>query len=113
MSKKIQKKLSNAVHQMIPDDMYDRISQNVVPGTERIMNMNTVATVKKRSMKWFGIAVAACLLIICGTFGGVYYSSNMMVDSIVDIDVNPSIEISINKKEKEHHHLHRLRRAWK
>lgn len=100
MNKKIQKNLSDAVRQMIPDDMYERISQNIVPDTERIMNMNTPVTVKKSPMKWIGIAVAACLLIVCGTLGGFYYSGNMMVDSIVDIDVNPSIEIFTNKKDK-------------
>ena len=100
MNKNIQKNLSDAVCQMIPDDMYERISQNIVPDTERIMNMNTPVTVKKSPMKWIGIAVAACLLIVCGTFGGFYYSGNMMVDSIVDIDVNPSIEIFTNKKDK-------------
>lgn len=100
MNKKIQKNLSDAVRQMIPDDMYERISQNIVPETERIMNMNTPVTVKKSPMKWIGIAVAACLLIVCGTLGGFYYSGNMMVDSIVDIDVNPSIEIFTNKKDK-------------
>mgnify|MGYP002541937548 FL=1 len=100
MNKKIQKNLSDAVRQMIPDDIYERISQNIVPETERIMNMNTPVTVKKSPMKWIGIAVAACLLIVCGTLGGFYYSGNMMVDSIVDIDVNPSIEIFTNKKDK-------------
>lgn len=100
MNKNIQKNLSDAVRQMIPDDMYERISQNIVPDTERIMNMNTPVTVKKSPMKWIGIAVAACLLIVCGTLGGFYYSGNMMVDSIVDIDVNPSIEIFTNKKDK-------------
>ncbi len=100
MNKNIQKNLSDAVCQMIPDDMYERISQNIVPDTERIMNMNTPVTVKKSPMKWIGIAVAACLLIVCGTLGGFYYSGNMMVDSIVDIDVNPSIEIFTNKKDK-------------
>ena len=100
MNKNIQKNLSDAVRQMIPDDMYERISQNIVPDTERIMNMNTPVTVKKSPMKWIGIAVAACLLIVFGTLGGFYYSGNMMVDSIVDIDVNPSIEIFTNKKDK-------------
>ncbi len=100
MNKNIQKNLSDAVRQMIPDDMYERISQNIVPETERIMNMNTPVTVKKSPMKWIGIVAAACLLIVCGTLGGFYYSGNMMVDSIVDIDVNPSIEISTNKKDK-------------
>lgn len=100
MNNNIQKNLSDAVRQMIPDDMYQRISQNIVPDEERIMRMNTPVTVKQSPLKWIGTAVAACLLIVCGTLGGFYYSGNMAVDSIVDIDVNPSIEISTNKKDK-------------
>ncbi len=98
----VEKRLSDAAKQMIPGDMYSRITQSIAQ-EERTMNMNTTTfdpTVrKKRPMRWLGIAVAACLLLVCGIFGGNYYSNNLMVDSIVDIDVNPGIEISTNRND--------------
>lgn len=55
-------------------------------------------TVKFRNFKIIG-AIAACLCIMLGI--GVYqYTYNMKVDSIVAIDVNPSIEIQLSKSEK-------------
>ena len=44
-------------------------------------------------------AVAACLVLVIGLFGFSYYSKNIAVDSIIEIDVNPSIEIKTNKSD--------------
>lgn len=98
----IEKHLSDAAKQMIPGDMYSRITQNIAQ-EERTMDMNTTifkqTARKKRPIRWLGMAAAACLLLVCGIFGGSYYSNNLMVDSIVDIDVNPGIEISTNRND--------------
>ncbi len=98
----MEKRLSDAAKQMIPGDMYDRITQSIAQ-EERTMNMNTTTLTptarKKRPMRWLSIAAAACILLVCGIFGGNYYSNNLKVDSIVDIDVNPGIEISTNRND--------------
>ncbi len=98
----IEKRLSDASKQMIPEDMYSRITQSIAQ-EERTMSMNTTTKVpttrKKRLTRWMGIVAAACILLVCGIFGGKYYVTNLKVDSIVDIDVNPSIEICTNKKD--------------
>lgn len=98
----IEKRLSDASKQMIPEDMYSRITQSIAQ-EERTMSMNTTTNVpttrKKLPTRWIGIAAAACILLVCGIFGGKYYFNNLKVDSIVDIDVNPSIEIYTNKKD--------------
>ncbi len=98
----MEKRLSDAAKQMIPGDMYNRITQSIAQ-EERTMNMNTTTfnptARKKHPMRWLGIAAAACLLLVCGLFGGNYYSNNLVVDSIVDIDVNPGIEISTNRND--------------
>ncbi len=100
--KHIEKRLSDASKQMIPEDMYNRITQSIAQ-EERKMSMNTTTTVptagKKRLARWLGVAAAVCILLVCGIFGGNYYFNNLRVDSIVDIDVNPGIEISTNKKD--------------
>ncbi len=98
----MEKRLSDAAKQMIPGDMYSRITQSIAQ-EERTMNMNTTTFIptarKKRPMRWISIAAAACLLLACGIFGGNYYSNNLVVDSVVDIDVNPGIEISTNRND--------------
>lgn len=98
----IEKRLSDASKQMIPGDMYNRIAQSIVQG-ERTIRMNKTITVanntKRRTTRWIAAAAAACLLLVCGIFGGNYYLKNLTVDSIVNIDVNPGIEISTNKND--------------
>ena len=100
--KTIEKKLSDAVNRLIPEDMYSRIEKSVssagYPTTkkdeENYMNKKT-----KSITKWMSAAAAACLLAAFGLFGGIFYANNMAVDTVVDIDVNPSIQISTNKKD--------------
>lgn len=45
-------------------------------------------------------SVLAIFVLCIGGLFGLNYHSNNKVDSIIDFDVNPSIEISTNKKEK-------------
>ena len=46
-------------------------------------------------------AVCGCLLFFFAAgIGGVYSYQNILVDSIVDMDVNPSFELKINKKDR-------------
>ena len=107
--KQIREGLSLAAKQMIPEDMYDRIRQNIAQ-EERTINMDATinrnetknsSTAKKRyPARWISIATAACILLACGLFGGNYYRNNLAIDSIVDIDVNPGIEISTNKNDR-------------
>ncbi len=99
-NREIERKLSSATEKMVPKDMFGRIEQNIVPRKERTaVNMTNIKKTKK-SVKWISVAVAACLLIAVGVFGVNYYSNNMVEDSIVDIDVNPSVEIVTNKRDK-------------
>ena len=46
-------------------------------------------------------AVCGCaLFFFAAGIGGVYSYQNLVVDSIVDMDVNPSFELKINKKDR-------------
>ncbi len=99
MKNKIDRSLSSSFFQMLPDDMYDRIAKNLVPAGERTTVIN-MKNAKLRSMKWIRAAVAACLLLAVGVFSGIYYVNHIAVDSIVNLDVNPSVEISTNKQDR-------------
>ena len=96
---KFDRSLSSSFSQMLPDDMYDRIAQNIVPAQERT-EVISMEKAKKTRVKWISVAAAACVLLIAGVFSGVYYANNMAVDSVVNIDVNPSVEISTNKHDR-------------
>lgn len=96
----IEKKLDTAVSGMIPEDMFKRISENIVSvDAERIEK-----GMKKRfnifGKGFVGVAAAACVLFAVGVVGVPYYGNNYVPDSHVDIDVNPGVEIVTNKKNK-------------
>lgn len=103
---RIEENLSNALSQMIPDDMFDRIERDLGPVRERdlvtVMKHTQTSTTARKSpaLRWISTAVAACLILLIGFSGGRYYQNNMRVDSIVDIDVNPGIELTTNRNDK-------------
>lgn len=92
-------KIKNAVTQLKPDDAYEKISREI----ENISQERKVVSMKERNISLRKISfavVAACLVLAIGIFGFSYYSNNIAVDSVIDIDVNPSIEIRANKADK-------------
>lgn len=65
-------------------------------------NYNTANSSKKRIPLWarWTAAAAAVLVLGAGVFlGARYYSQNMVVDSQILLDVNPSIELKLNAKD--------------
>lgn len=60
--------------------------------------MTTTKTIKK-TLVWACVVVIAMLLLAAGVWGGMYYANNVQIDSIISIDVNPSIEITANKQD--------------
>lgn len=97
----IESKISSAFESMVPKDGFEKISEKLalVPPTERkgiTMKTRATNTIRRFVMP----AIAACIILAVGIFGGVYYSNNFAVDSIIDIDVNPGIEILINKNDR-------------
>lgn len=96
----IERKLDTAVSGMIPEDMFKRISENIVS-----VDAERIEKGMKRKFNIFGkgfvgVAAAACLLFAVGVVGVPYYGNNYVPDSHVDIDVNPGVEIVTNKKNK-------------
>lgn len=102
--KNIEKNLSAAVSHMVPEDGFERISLNLTPAPiekERTSMKKTVNSDNKKNnlRKYTSLAIAACLVIAIGIFGFSYYGNNVAVESVIDIDVNPSIELLTNKKD--------------
>lgn len=103
-NKDIEKNLASAVSQMVPEDMFERISLKLTPAPEKertsmIMTVNSNKN-KANFKKAVSLAIAACMIIAVGLVGFTYYSNNVAVESVIDIDVNPSVELTTNKKDR-------------
>ena len=113
MSKKmdtpqIKKSLNRAVDQL-PQPSLQKIMDTPVVNMEQ---MDTATRQEPLKNSWFQklcspaqvrhvAAVCGCLLFFFAAgIGGVYSYENILVDSIVDMDVNPSFELKINKKDR-------------
>ena len=96
----IEKKLDTAVSGMIPEDMFKRISENIVSVDAERIEKGMKKKFNIFSKRFVGVAAAACILFAVGVVGVPYYGNNYVPDSHVDIDVNPGVEIVTNKKNK-------------
>lgn len=94
--------IAAAFDALIPKTTFEDISSQISSAPERRqVTMTVIKTNKTNKFAKAALsAVAACLLLAAGLFGGIYYSNNMAVDSIIDIDVNPSIELTTNKNDR-------------
>lgn len=94
--------LKSAVDALTPN-VLDKIDLSI-PQTERPgqeMEAHAAILRLQRRMRGFAAAAAACICVIFmggGTFH--YHMENKRVESVIGIDVNPSIEISINRKAR-------------
>ena len=113
MSKKmetpqIKKSLNRAVDQL-PQPSLQKIMDTPVV---KMKQMDTATRQEPLKNSWFHklcspaqvrhvAAVCGCLLFFFAAgIGGIYSYENILVDSIVDMDVNPSFELKINKKDR-------------
>lgn len=71
--------------------------------TKKVQTENKVQTARKNNHTWAkrfgGIAAAFVLLVGCAAGYG-SYRQNHAVDSVVSLDVNPSVEIQVNRKDQ-------------
>ena len=78
----------------------NRVAEAIGQVDDRYLNEAVRYQRKKKSgvvtaMKW--VAAAACLCLLLGS--GMFYSNNK-VDSVVSLDINPSIELTVSKNDK-------------
>ncbi|MEG2429875.1 MAG: PepSY domain-containing protein, partial [Oscillospiraceae bacterium] len=64
------------------------------------MKTNNIKSKSKRNLL-MGLSAAAALMLVAGcAFGYTGYKKGKTIDSVIALDVNPSIEMKINKSEK-------------
>lgn len=91
--KEIKACLKSAVMDLTPD-VLDKIDLSTPQIKEKISR--NIFTIRRQVI---GTLIAACLCMVF-LAGGVYTYRNGKVDSVIGIDVNPSVELSVNKKNK-------------
>lgn len=96
--KEIEKKLKNAVEQSTPN-VLDNVLNSVSHADGNAEPIPFNQGHKKRTVRMRRILAAAAVLalIFAGYFG---YSAYTQVDTVVDIDTNPSISLKINRWER-------------
>ena len=50
--------------------------------------------------RYWGIGLAAACAVLVMVFGAFYYTNYQMVDSVIGLDVNPSVQLTTNKQDK-------------
>ena len=95
----IEKALSSAVTRLVPEDTFDKVTKSIASAEGRSLYMENTTRKNRRSHNWLKAAAAVIVIVTLAFIGAGYYNNNLSVDSIVDIDVNPSIEIKTNKKD--------------
>ena len=101
----MEKELQEAVQNLIPDDLFHRITAELDSKEEGAkMEKVLVRRIKSKStslgLKTVMQLVAACVALVLVVGGIFYYRGNLMVDSLVDLDVNPGIELLTNQKNR-------------
>lgn len=96
-NKEIEIKLNTAVSHAVPD-VLKSVLCDTAEGKGTVTQMTNLNSNKKSYVKIIGGLAAAIVFIIAG-FGAftAINNSNKKVDSVILLDVNPSIELSVNK----------------
>ena len=101
----MEKELQEAVQNLIPNDLFTRITAELDSKEEGAkMEKVLVRRIERKStslgLKTVMQLAAACAALVLLVGGIFYYRGNLMVDSLVDLDVNPGIELLTNQKNR-------------
>lgn len=99
----MEKRIRDAVNHATPD-VLDKIYASCEEQKGKVIHMNNNIKSNKSSnrRKWYGpVAVAAAVLLVgIGGFGYNSWNISNTVNSVVMLDVNPSISLNVNGKER-------------
>lgn len=96
----LENKISSVICDIVPEDSFSKISKKIAAGDIPEKNNREMKSANRFKRILFPVAAACIFVVVAVVFGFTYYGNNYAVESVIDIDVNPSIEISINKKDK-------------
>lgn len=90
--------LRRAINDLTPD-VFDKISSAPIPCNEETNIVKMEVSTVKLKIKILNSLVAACL-VVCISLGGMQYSNHFITDSVISIDVNPSIQLTTNHSDQ-------------
>ena len=94
--KNIEKKLNTIFSNSVPDAIDSILTKCEIKKGFENKNM-----IKENNNKFkFYKLVMPLVLVVASLFGLIYYDKTYKADSIINFDVNPSVELKINKNEK-------------
>ena len=96
MNNEFENKIASALEQIVPDDAYDKISDYISASDKK---RTVVSMTKKKKSYIFALPLTACLMLVL-VLGAFIYDNNFAVETVVGLDVNPSVEISLSKNTK-------------
>jgi len=101
----MEKELQEAVQNLIPNDLFTRItaeldSKEEGAKMEKVLVRRIESKRTSLGLKTVMQLAAACVALVLIVGGIFYYRGNLMVDSLVDLDVNPGIELLTNQKNR-------------
>ena len=94
--RELEQRLRTAVEHAAPDPL-DRILAACGPQAGTVLPFES----PKKKRRWAPLAVAAALVVMCcGAFGISSWRGANAVDSVVMLDVNPSLSMTVSSKER-------------
>ena len=94
--RELEQRLRTAVEHAAPDPL-DRILAACGPQAGTVLPFEA----PKKKRRWAPLAVAAALVVMCcGAFGISSWRGANAVDSVVMLDVNPSLSMIVSSKER-------------
>lgn len=104
MKKDVKKALNQAIDRL-PHPTFEDIADAPVKKLEAMdfITRQEPAERKRNRRAVYRLAFSVCMCLMLTVVGSQYVRRNLLVDSVIDLDVNPSFEITSNKKD---HVLH-------
>lgn len=100
----MEKELQEAVQNLIPNNLFTRITAELDSKEEGAKMEKVLVRRIESKRSSLGLKtvmqLAACVALVLVVGGIFYYRGNLMVDSLVDLDVNPGIELLTNQKNR-------------
>ena len=97
MNNEFENKIASAFEQLVvPDNVFEKISDSISASDKK---RTVVSMTKKKKSYMFALPLTACLMVVL-VIGAFIYENNFAVETIVGIDINPSVEISLSKSTR-------------
>ena len=99
-SREIEQHLKSAVDALTPD-IFDKLDLSVPQQKPEPDHGHEKLIALQRRFRGMAVAAAACICLVAAGGGTWHYQyQNRQIDSVIGIDVNPSVELSISRKNR-------------